>query len=86
VPSRGIVARDGVRDAYRGEVTSDHRDAFLIADQLRLRHRSQIAQTIVQFGLNLNVTRKASLAQAFQLALQQSDQTIARMPQQELPC
>jgi rsbT co-antagonist protein RsbR len=41
--------------------------------------RPQIAQTIVQLGLDLDVTTKASLAQALRLALQQSDQTIARV-------
>jgi rsbT co-antagonist protein RsbR len=41
--------------------------------------RPQIAQTIVQLGLDLDVTTKASLAQALRLALHQSDQTIARV-------
>jgi rsbT co-antagonist protein RsbR len=41
--------------------------------------RPQIAQTIVQLGLDLDVTTKASLAQAFRLALQQSDQPSARV-------
>lgn len=37
VPGRTV---DRVRDAYRGEAKSDPRDAFVIADQLRLRYRS----------------------------------------------
>ena len=42
--------------------------------------RPQIAQTIVQLGVDLEVTTKASLAEALRLALQQSDQTIVRAP------
>jgi rsbT co-antagonist protein RsbR len=42
--------------------------------------RPQIAQTIVQLGLDLNVTTKASLAQALRLALQQRDQAVPRLP------
>ena len=40
--------------------------------------RPQIAQTIVQLGVDLEVTTKASLAEALRLALQRSDQTIVR--------
>jgi rsbT co-antagonist protein RsbR len=44
--------------------------------------RPQIAQTIVQLGVDLNeVTTKASLAAAFRLALQQSGQTVTEIPQ-----
>jgi rsbT co-antagonist protein RsbR len=44
--------------------------------------RPQIAQTIVQLGVDLNeVTTKASMAAAFRLALQQSGQTITEVPQ-----
>jgi rsbT co-antagonist protein RsbR len=44
--------------------------------------RPQIAQTIVQLGLDLNeVTTKASMAAAFRLALQQSGQTFTEAPQ-----
>ena len=42
--------------------------------------RPQIAQTIVQLGVDLEVTTKASLAEALRLALQRSDQTIVRTP------
>lgn len=42
--------------------------------------RPQIAQTIVQLGVDLEVTTKASLAEALRLALQQSAQTIVRTP------
>jgi rsbT co-antagonist protein RsbR len=38
--------------------------------------RPQIAQTMVQLGVDLDVTTKASLAEALRLALQRSDQTI----------
>jgi len=40
--------------------------------------RPQIAQTMVQLGVDLDVTTKASLAEALRLALQRSDQTIIR--------
>ena len=44
--------------------------------------RPQIAQTIVQLGVDLNeVTTKASLAAAFRLALQQSGQNVTETPQ-----
>ena len=44
--------------------------------------RPQIAQTIVQLGLDLNeVTTKASMAAAFRLALQQSGQAYTEVPQ-----
>jgi rsbT co-antagonist protein RsbR len=44
--------------------------------------RPQIAQTIVQLGVDLNeVTTKASMAAAFRLALQQSGQTVTEIPQ-----
>jgi len=44
--------------------------------------RPQIAQTIVQLGVDLNeVTTKASLAAAFRLALQQSGQFVTETPQ-----
>ena len=44
--------------------------------------RPQIAQTIVQLGVDLNeVTTKASMAAAFRLALQRSGQTDNEMPQ-----
>lgn len=42
--------------------------------------RPQIAQTIVQLGVDLEVTTKASLAEALRLALQRSGQTIVRTP------
>src|SRR5215208_4890164 len=43
--------------------------------------RPQIAQTIVQLGVDLNeVTTKASLAAAFRLALQQSGQNVTETP------
>jgi rsbT co-antagonist protein RsbR len=42
--------------------------------------RPQIAQTMVALGVDLDVTTKASLADALQLALQRSDQTIIRTP------
>ena len=42
--------------------------------------RPQIAQTIVQLGVELNVTTKASLAEAFRLALQQSGRSIIHTP------
>ena len=42
--------------------------------------RPQIAQTIVQLGVDLEVTTKASLAEALRLALQLSAQTIVRTP------
>ena len=44
--------------------------------------RPQIAQTIVQLGVDLNeVTTKASMAAAFRLALQQSGQAFTEVPQ-----
>jgi rsbT co-antagonist protein RsbR len=44
--------------------------------------RPQIAQTIVQLGVDLSeVTTKASMAAAFRLALQQSGQTFTEIPQ-----
>jgi rsbT co-antagonist protein RsbR len=44
--------------------------------------RPQIAQTIVQLGVDLNeVTTKASMAAAFRLALAQSGQTFTKTPQ-----
>ena len=44
--------------------------------------RPQIAQTIVQLGVDLNeVSTKASLAAAFRLALQQSGQNVTETPQ-----
>jgi rsbT co-antagonist protein RsbR len=44
--------------------------------------RPQIAQTIVQLGVDLNeVTTKASMAAAFRLALQRSGQTDNEMLQ-----
>src|SRR5918995_28896 len=42
--------------------------------------RPQIAQTMVELGVDLDVTTKASLAEALRLALQRSDQTIIRTP------
>jgi rsbT co-antagonist protein RsbR len=43
--------------------------------------RPQIAQTIVQLGVELNeVTTKASMAAAFRLALEQSGQTFTKTP------
>lgn len=41
--------------------------------------RPQIAQTIVHLGVTLNVTTKASLADAFQLALQSSGLGLSRL-------
>ncbi|MDF3053094.1 MAG: hypothetical protein K0S19_1199 [Geminicoccaceae bacterium] len=44
--------------------------------------RPQIAQTIVQLGVDLNeVTTKASMAAAFRLALEQSGQPFPKTPQ-----
>jgi rsbT co-antagonist protein RsbR len=52
------------------------------ADCLISGIRPQIAQTIVRLGVDLNeVTTKASLAEAFRLALQRSGQAIARTSQ-----
>jgi rsbT co-antagonist protein RsbR len=52
------------------------------ADCLISGIRPQIAQTIVQLGVDLNeVTTKASLAEAFRLALQRNGQAIARTSQ-----
>jgi rsbT co-antagonist protein RsbR len=42
--------------------------------------RPQIAQTIVQLGVELDVTTKASLAEAFRLALQQSGRSVIDSP------
>ena len=42
--------------------------------------RPPIAQTMVELGVDLDVTTKASLAEALRLALQQSDQTIIQTP------
>ena len=50
------------------------------ADCLISGIRPQIAQTLVELGVDLNVTSKASLAEAFRLALQQSDQSITQSP------
>jgi len=50
------------------------------ADCLISGIRPQIAQTMVQLGVDLDVTTKASLAEALRLALQWSDQTIIRSP------
>jgi rsbT co-antagonist protein RsbR len=50
------------------------------ADCLVSGIRPQIAQTMVELGLDLDVTTKASLAEALRLALQRSDQTIVRTP------
>jgi rsbT co-antagonist protein RsbR len=46
------------------------------ADCLVSGIRPQIAQTMVELGVDLDVTTKASLAEALRLALQRSDQTI----------
>lgn len=52
------------------------------ADCLISGIRPQIAQTIVRLGVDLNeVTTKASLAEAFRIALQRSGQAIARTSQ-----
>jgi rsbT co-antagonist protein RsbR len=48
------------------------------ADCLVSGIRPQIAQTMVELGVDLDVTTKASLAEALRLALQRSDQTIIR--------
>jgi rsbT co-antagonist protein RsbR len=50
------------------------------ADCLISGIRPQIAQTIVELGVDLNVTTKVSLAEAFRLALQQSGQSITQSP------
>jgi rsbT co-antagonist protein RsbR len=50
------------------------------ADCLISGIRPQIAQTIVQLGLELNVTTKASLAEAFRLALHQSGRSVIQTP------
>jgi len=50
------------------------------ADCLVSGIRPQIAQTMVELGVDLDVTTKASLAEALRLALQRSDQTIVRTP------
>jgi rsbT co-antagonist protein RsbR len=50
------------------------------ADCLVSGIRPQIAQTMVELGVDLDVTTKASLAEALRLALQRSDQTIIRTP------
>lgn len=50
------------------------------ADCLVSGIRPQIAQTMVTLGVDLDVTTKASLAEALRLALQRSDQTIIRTP------
>jgi rsbT co-antagonist protein RsbR len=50
------------------------------ADCLISGIRPQIAQTIVQLGLELNVTTKATLAEAFRLALQQSGRSVIQTP------
>ena len=50
------------------------------ADCLVSGIRPQIAQTMVALGVDLDVTTKASLAEALRLALQRSDQTIIRTP------
>lgn len=42
--------------------------------------RPQIAQTIVHLGVELDVTTKASLADAFRLALQQSGRSVIHSP------
>jgi rsbT co-antagonist protein RsbR len=44
--------------------------------------RPQIAQTMVQLGVDLDVTTKASLAEALRLALQRSDWTIVQTPRE----
>ena len=51
------------------------------ADCLISGIRPQIAQTIVHLGVDLNVTTKATLAEAFRVALQRSGQPIARNSQ-----
>jgi rsbT co-antagonist protein RsbR len=43
--------------------------------------RPQIAQTIVQLGVQLNVISKATLADAFALALQRTNRTVVRVKQ-----
>jgi rsbT co-antagonist protein RsbR len=50
------------------------------ADCLVSGIRPQIAQTMVELGVDLDVTTKASLAEALRLALQRSGQTIIRTP------
>jgi len=50
------------------------------ADCLVSGIRPQIAQTMVALGVDLDVTTKASLAEALRLALQRSDQTIIQTP------
>lgn len=50
------------------------------ADCLVSGIRPQIAQTMVALGVDLDVTTKASLAEALRLALQWSGQTIIRTP------
>ena len=50
------------------------------ADCLVSGIRPQIAQTMVELGVDLDVTTKASLAEALRLALQWSGQTIIRTP------
>jgi rsbT co-antagonist protein RsbR len=50
------------------------------ADCLVSGIRPQIAQTMVELGVDLDVTTKASMAEALRLALQRSGQTIIRAP------
>jgi rsbT co-antagonist protein RsbR len=52
------------------------------ADCLVSGIRPQIAQTMVQLGVDLDVTTKASLAEALRLALQRSDWTIVQSPRE----
>jgi rsbT co-antagonist protein RsbR len=52
------------------------------ADCLVSGIRPQIAQTMVQLGVDLDVTTKASLAEALRLALQRSDWTIVQTPRE----
>jgi len=45
--------------------------------------RPQIAQTMVHLGVELNVVSKASLADAFALALQRTGRTVTRVAPQK---
>jgi rsbT co-antagonist protein RsbR len=52
------------------------------ADCLISGIRPQIAQTMVHLGVELNVVSKATLADAFQLALQRTGRVVTRLKKQ----
>jgi rsbT co-antagonist protein RsbR len=51
------------------------------ADCLISGIRPQIAQTIVHLGVELNVVSKATMADAFEVALQRTGNMVIRKPQ-----